>query len=166
MARSDYAALITESASEYLAHTELQRFGFDPYLPQVKKRQHLRPGKFVMRHYPLFPRYLFVRYADAHHPSIRLARGIARNRCLLADENGRPWRAPCAAIEAVKQAEINGLFDEILHKGDAVTFTYGVLAMVRSVLASDASTAGMVDVITPLFGGARARVDSAKMVHA
>ncbi|RPI47207.1 MAG: hypothetical protein EHM67_00060 [Hyphomicrobiaceae bacterium] len=166
MARSDYAALITESASEYLAHTELQRFGLIAYLPQFKKRQHLRHGQFVMRHYPLFPRYLFVRYADAHHPSIRLARGISRNNHLLADADGRPWRAPCKAIEAVKQAEINGLFDEILHKGDAVTFTYGVLAMVRSVLASDASTAGMVDVITPLFGGARARVDSTKMVSA
>jgi len=166
MARSDYAALITESASEYLAHTELQRFGFDSYLPQLKKRHHLRPGKFVMRHYPLFPRYLFVRYADAHHPSIRLARGICRHNTLLADENGRPWRAPCKAIEAVKQAEINGLFDEILHKGDAVTFSYGVLATLRSVLASDADTAGMVNVITPLFGGARARVNSAKMVHA
>ena len=165
MARSDWAALLTEPAQEYVAHTELLRFGVAAYLPQLKRRHHTRPGQYVMRHYPLFPRYLLIHIGDAHDPTIRLARGICRHKCLLADDIGRPWRAPAKIIEAVREAENRGLYDEILHKGDNVTLASGVLATIRSVLSSD-PTAGMVELLTPLFGGARATISSAKIIHA
>jgi len=164
MARSDWAALITEPASEYTAHTELLRFGLAPYLPQLKKRHHTRSGSYVMRHFPLFPRYLLIPINDAHHASIRLARGICRYRPLLADDEGRPWRAPQKTIEAVKTAEQQGLFDEILHKGDHVTLAYGVLSTVQSVMSSD-TTVGMIELLMPLFNGCRATVQSSKVVH-
>jgi len=164
MARSDWAALLTDPASEYLAHTELRRFGLEPYLPQLKKRHHTRAGAYVMRHFPLFPRYLLVPYKDAHHPAVRLARGICRHKCVLADNDGRPWRAPAKVIDGVREAEARGLYDEILHKGDQVTLAYGVLSTVRSVCSSDITT-GMIELLMPLFGGAKATVQAAKIVH-
>jgi hypothetical protein len=164
MARSDWAALITEPAAEYTAHTELCRFGLQPYLPQIKKRHHTRAGAYVMRNFPLFPRYLLIPINDAHHASIRLARGICRYRPLLADDEGRPWRAPGKVIDAVKTAETAGLYDEILHKGDHVTLAYGVLATVKSVCSSDTTT-GMIELLMPLFGGSRATINAAKVVH-
>jgi len=165
MARSDWAALLTDPAQEYLACSELVRFGLQPYLPQLKKRHHTRSGQYVMRDYPLFPRYLLIPYGDAYNPSVRLSRGICKHKCVLADENGRPWRAPNCVIEDVKRAEKSGLYDEILHKGDSVTMAYGVLATVRSVMSSDTTT-GMIEMLMPLFGGVKATVDSARIIHA
>ena len=164
MARSDWAALITEPASEYIAHTELCRFGLRPYLPQIKKRHHTRTGQYVMRNFPIFPRYLFIPITDARHASIRLARGICKYRTLLADDEGRPWRAPEKAIDAVRLAERTGLFDEILRKGDSVALASGVLSAVKSVCSSDI-TVGMIELFTPLFGGSRAAVEASKVVN-
>jgi transcription antitermination factor NusG len=164
MARSDWAALLTDPAAEYTALSELRRFGLAPYLPQLKKRHHTRPGAYVMRDFPLFPRYLLIHYDDAYDPHVRLARGITRYKCVLASEDGRPWRAPHHVIEAVQEAERTGRFDEILHKGDHVKLVSGVLSTVRSVMSSD-TPAGTIQLLMPLFGGARATISSAKIVH-
>ena len=164
MARSDWAALLTDPAAEYVACSELQRFGLCPYLPQLKKRHHTRAGAYVMRHFPLFPRYLLVPYNDAHNPAVRLARGVCRYKTCLADDDGRPWRAPGKVIEGVREAEARGLYDEILHKGDQVTLAYGVLSTVRSVCSSDITT-GMIELLMPLFGGTKATISAAKIVH-
>ena len=164
MARTDWAALLTDPAAEYLARTELQRFGLTPYLPQFRKRHHTRGGAYVMRHFPLFPRYLLVPYQDAHHQSVRLARGVCRYKYVLSDDDGRPWRAPNKVIEGVKEAERLGVYDEILHKGDQVTLAYGVLSAVRSVMSSDTTT-GVIELLMPLFGGAKATVSAQKIVH-
>jgi Transcription termination factor nusG len=165
MARSDWAALLTEPAAEYTAHVELRRFGLDPYLPQYSKRHSTRAGAYVMRRYPLFPRYLLIPINEAHDPTVRMCRGICRYKHVLADSEGRPWRAPQKVIEAVMQAERSGRFDEILHKGDHVTLTYGVLSTVRSVMASDTNF-GTVELLMPLFGGSRAVISATKIMHA
>jgi hypothetical protein len=157
MARSDYAALLTEPAAEYVACSELQRFGLDPYLPQIRRRHRTPAGKFLLRRFPLFPRYLLIPINSAHDPVVRMTRGICRHRPLLADEDGRPWRAPNHIIDAVRMAERVGFFDEILHKGDQVTFACGVLANVRAVMTADA-TPEALDLLVPLLGGARVKV--------
>ena len=108
--------LLTEPASEYLALTELRRFGIEPYMPQLRRRHRTRPGHYVTRQYPLFPRYLFLHINDASAPAIHMARGISRFRPILADDDGRPWRAPCCVIDAIRLAEGKGDFDQILHK--------------------------------------------------
>jgi hypothetical protein len=164
MARTDWAALLTDPAAEYLAHTELCRFGLQPYLPQFRKRHHTR-GAFVMRHFPLFPRYLLIPIKDARHPAVRLARGICKHKYVLSDSDGRVWRAPGSVIDAVRTAETGGRFDEILHKGDSVTLAFGVLSTVRSVMSSD-TTAGMIELLMPLFNGSKATVSATKVIHA
>jgi hypothetical protein len=164
MARSDWAALLTDPAQEYLAHTELRRFGLEPYLPQLKKRHHTRAGTYVMRYYPLFPRYLLIPVNSVYDPSVRMARGICKHRHVLADAEGRPWRAPNRVIEAVMVAERSDRFSEFLQKGDQVALARGVLSTVRSVMSSDTST-GMVSLLMPLFNGCRGSVSAAKIVH-
>lgn len=165
MARSDWAALITDPAAEYLAQSELSRFGMTPYLPQQRKRHHIRSGKYVMRSYPLFPRYILIPYNDAHDPNVRLARGICRQKPILSGDDGRPWRAPDKVIEKLRAGEEAGLYDDFLHRGDHVTVAHSALAAVRSVLSSDTTT-GMIELLTPLFGGARAMVDGDKLMRA
>jgi hypothetical protein len=162
MARNDWAALLTEPAAEYLAQTELQRFGITPYLPQQRRRFQAKTGKFMMRQYPLFPRYLLISIGDINHNSIRLCRGINKLRPILADDDGRPWRAPERVIHAIRTAESRGDFDEILHKGDPVTLHCGVLATIRAVISTDVCT-GTLELLTPLFGGSRVRVDPGRI---
>jgi hypothetical protein len=166
MARSDWAALLTEPAAEYIALTELRRFGIEPYLPQLRRRHHVRPGHYVNRQYPLFPRYLFIRINDTTAPAIHMARGISRFRPILADDDGRPWRTQHRIIEAIRLAEANGNFDQIMHKGDCVTLAYGVLSTIRSTLAGDPALTAKVELLMPLFGGARAKVSTANIVQA
>ena len=138
MARSDWAALLTDPAAEYLAHIELCRFGLQPYLPQFKKRHHTRAGQYVMRSCPLFPRYLLIPINDAHNPHVRLARGICRHKCLLADELGRPWRAPSKIIEGVKAAEASGDQDHIAEEMGDILFVMANLARKLKVDPEDA----------------------------
>jgi transcription antitermination factor NusG len=130
----------------------------------LRKRHHTRPGKYVMRHYPLFPRYVLIKIGHASAPELRLARGVCRYRPVLADDDGRPWRAPSTVVEAIREAERRCAFDEILHKGDSVTLAFGVFATVRSVLTATPAT-NIVELLTPLFGGARARIDTARIAH-
>src|SRR5262249_4804457 len=136
MARSDFAALRTQLASEYIAYTELQRFGLRPYLPQHRKR-HMERGIFLIRRYPLFPTYLLIPINDAHAPAVRVARGLLRTDTLLADQTGKPWRCPHDIIDALRQSEERGDFDEMLTRGDHVRLRqpYGVLSSVNAVLA-------------------------------
>ena len=90
--------------------------------------------------------------STVYDPSVRLSRGVCRHNPVLADPDGRPWRAPAKIVDAVREAERLGSFDEILHKGDHITFAYGVLANVRSVMCSDTSS-GLVELLTPLIRG-------------
>lgn len=169
MARTDWTALQTAPAAEYLVLSELERFGLHPYLPQFCRRHrpsHSHP--FVFRRYPLFPRYLFLPFPQANATQIanRMVRGLDRLHPILAHPDGRPWRAPTTVIDNLRQAEQNGRFDENLRSGDSVIVTTGPCAGIRAVLATtlvSAVGADTVALFTPLFGGARATV-SAKSV--
>jgi hypothetical protein len=67
-------------------------------------------------------------------------------------------------IAAVKEAEARGDFDEILLGGDKIQVTKGVLAGVQAVLTATA-TRGRIEVVMPLFGGARAFVPQANVAR-
>jgi len=170
MARTDWTALQTAPAAEYLVVSELERFGLDPYLPQFCRRHrpsHSHP--FVSRRYPLFPRYLFIPLNQASTAQIanRMVRGLDRLRPVLAHPDGRPWRAPSQVIDVLRQAETAGQFDENLRSGDSVIVTTGPCAGIRAVLASTLiATVGAdtVELFTPLFGGTRATVSAKRVV--
>jgi hypothetical protein len=84
-----------------------------------------------------------------------VCRGLRKLKPILANAEGRPWRAPDAVIAAVREAEARGDFDEILTQGDTVRLAQGVLAGVKAVLTG--TTAGnKIEVLMPLFGGVKA----------
>jgi hypothetical protein len=158
MARNDWVALVTDPAAEYVARTELERFDLRPYLPQFRKRWSTpHSNAALMRRYPLFPRYILLPLRDSSVPAVRVCRGLRKTKPILADDEGRPWRASEAVIMAVMRAEARGDFDDILAQGDKVQLAKGVLAGVAAVLTSTA-TNGKVEVLMPLFGGVKATV--------
>jgi hypothetical protein len=164
MARSDWVALVTEPAAEYLACTELERFGLRPYLPQVRKRwMPPHANGYIPRRYPLFPRYLLLPIGDANPATIRVARGLRKIRPLLAADNGAVWRAPDRVIQEIQQAELRGEFDELLVQGAAVSLNGTPLAGVAAIL--ERSHANTVELFSPLLGGARITVSAARIVR-
>ena len=163
-----WVALITGPAQEYLAATELQRFGLDPYLPQGKRRVAAPAGRgaaLVTRRYPIFPRYVLLGIDQAAHPAVREARGLIKIRPILAANDGTPWRCPSVIINAVRDAESTGEFDELTVTGSKVKLTDGILSLISARMASPTGT-NRVELLTPLFGGARVTVSSSRLVRA
>jgi transcription antitermination factor NusG len=161
MARHDWIALVCDPAAEYTAWVDLERFGLSPYLPQLRKRwihPHLRTP--LMKRYPLFPRYLLLPIRDADQPAIRICRGLRRIRPILSNAEGRPWRAPDAVIQAVREVEARGELDEVIQAGDKIRLTSAVLEGVQGVLTKSA-VSGNVQVLLALFGGVKASVPQA-----
>ena len=129
MARNDWTALVTDPAQEYFAQSELLRFGFQPYLPQIRKRWLTpRSPKLIMRCYPLFPRYILLSLNDARSGNIHACQGLRKHRPILADAEGHPYRIPEQVILALKDAETSGYFDDVLAKGDKMRITSGSLS--------------------------------------
>jgi len=160
MARSDWAAFLTEPAAEYPARTELERFGLSPYLPQLRRR-FIHDGAVVLRQYPLFPRYFLLPLREANHPAVRACR---YRLTLLASEGTGPWRCPHDTVQALIEAEYNGRFDEpIPVPGDRVMVT----SFARQIPATIARTLSpsTLELFTPLLGGARAVVRAEKVRH-
>jgi Transcription termination factor nusG len=163
----DWTALVTEPAKEYFAQIELQRFGLRPYLPQAKRRWMTpRSTAITLRCYPLFPGYILISLDDAEHPAIYEARGLRSYRPRLCHDDGVPWRAPAAVIEAVREAERRGEFDEHAPvRGDKVTMRHGVMAGIEAVVGKTQS-AKALEILTPLLGGARATVAQSAVMRA
>jgi hypothetical protein len=165
MARNDWTAIVTDPAQEYFAQSELLRFGFQPYLPQIRKRWLIaRNAKLLMRCYPLFPRYILLPLNDARNGNIHACQGLRKYRPILADAEGHPWRIPEHIITVLKNAETSGYFDDVLAKGDKMRITSGVLANIPAFL--EKSSHNSVELLTPLLGGARIKTTSAKVARA
>jgi hypothetical protein len=160
MARTDYCALVTEPMSEYLAATELERYGLRPYIPQLRRRHlALHGSQLIAKLSPLFPRYPLLPIGDAGAPAIRLASGLRRSRPVLSDDDGNPWRCPRDVIAELMEHEAAGMFDEVLMPGDAVRIKGGALAGMLGLLQKN-SKASRLTILSPLFGGVRATVSS------
>ena len=165
MARDDWTALVTDPAAEYSARTELERFNLHPYLPQIQKRWlPPRSNAALMRRYPLFPRYILLPIRDSDSPVVRICRGLRKVKPILADSEGRLWRAPDAVIAAVREAEARGDFDEAVGPGDKVHLAKGVLTGVAAILIRNASGC-RAEILMPLFGGVRATVPQGQVAR-
>lgn len=165
MARTDWTAIVTGAAQEYLACSELLRFGLNPYLPQVRKRW-LTPhtSKLMVRQYPIFPRYLFLPVADAQSNVLDACQGLRKPNPTLTYRDGRIWRAPAAVIDGLRQAETTGYFDDVLVKGDKIRINSGVLAGIPAFLES--SNLHSVELLTPLLGGVKVKLAANRVSRA
>ena len=162
MARDDWSVLRCSSAAEYLAETELSRLDLHPYLPQFR-RYWIPPGSqsYMPRRWPLFSGYLFIPQAELDHFRLRLCRGLARENMVLADARGHALRVRAAVIAELKDYEQAGMFDvqpASAHRpGSIAAVKSGPCAGMEVLVASIRSRTAL-QVLTPLFGGARASV--------
>ena len=165
MARTDWTAIVTGPAQEYLAYSELTRFGLSPYLPQIKRRWITpRTGKLMVRQYALFPCYLFLPVVDIKTQVFDACAGLRRPHSTLTHGDGRLWRAPATVIEGLRAAEAAGYFDDVLVKGDKIRINSGVLAGIPAFLES--STTNSVELLTPLLGGAKVKLAANRVSRA
>jgi transcriptional antiterminator RfaH len=91
-----WAVVIAKPNSEAIAVVNLQRQGYETYLPRFKLRKVNKPTLIK----PLFPRYLFV-HIDKFWYSIRGTRGVSG--ILLADDG--PAIVNPAVVAAIKAKE-------------------------------------------------------------
>jgi transcriptional antiterminator RfaH len=87
---------MTKPNSEAIAGYNLQRQGFEYYLPQIQIKH---PNKKTQIR-PLFPRYIFIAIKDAWY-CLKSTRGIAR--ILLGDDG--PQVLPSHVIDTLKKQE-------------------------------------------------------------
>ena len=156
MARTDWIALTTDPAAEYLALSELCRFGLEPYLPQARRRYQPVAGKLCIRFYPLFPRYLLLPVRQLDRSVLRMCRGVKKLMPVLCDREGNVWRAPDSAVRVIREAEVRGEFSENFQKGVKVRLNSPILQEIHAVIEKNDEK--LLTLFSPLFGGARMKV--------
>jgi len=143
----------TRPQAEAVALTNLQRQGYEAYLPlHRRRRRHARRIEVVQR--PLFPRYLFVALdlETARWRPILSTVGVV-NLIMQAE---RPAPVPAGVVERIKTAITDGEFDIIsalgrLTPGSSVRINEGPFADLVARLQS-ATDADRVKVLLELFG--------------
>lgn len=114
----------THPRKEQVALENLQRQGFDTYLP-VLQVQKVRRGKAQMVQEAMFPRYLFVRLDSSAQgrswSPIRSTLGVRT----LVQFGGKPAKVAHELIDWLRQREHN--FDplHLFNPGDTVSITEG-----------------------------------------
>jgi transcription antitermination factor NusG len=165
MARTDWTALVTDPAQEYLARSELERLGMHPYLPQVRRRWTAPHGRTKhLRNFPLFPRYIFIPLNDVDPSMFALCRGVRKYKPVVSDQSGRPWRVYNSHIQLIRTAEQLRHFDDTFQKGDKVQINNGLFEGIEAFLEN--SSNNMVELFAPLLGGARVKLPTHDISHA
>ncbi len=130
-------AVQTRARGEQLTRLNLERQGFEAYLPRyLKRRSHARRTVWVKA--PLFPRYLFVRM-DAQATAWRVINSTIGAQNIVCFD-GRPAAMPEGIIEAIVARE-----DDIgmVHAGPNIPFKSG--AEVRVMGGAMAEQVGLFD---------------------
>jgi transcriptional antiterminator RfaH len=119
--QSAWRLVYTKPRQEVEANKQLERQGYDVYLPMLSK-QVRKNGKVIYSKTPLFPRYMFIHLTaglDNWGP-IRSTRGVSS----LVSFGGKPANIPNSFIAKIQEREMDdGLhYEEIpkLTKGDKV----------------------------------------------
>jgi transcriptional antiterminator RfaH len=121
--------IYTKPRQENLAQENLQRQGYETYLPRVYQVRR-RSGRYVKTIEAFFPRYLFIQLdteSDNWAP-IRSTLGVSK----MVRFDGIPAIVPDALIDALRKNEgddeIQSLKQNNLVRGDKVTIIDGPLA--------------------------------------
>jgi transcriptional antiterminator RfaH len=128
-ARPNWYVAQTHPNSEGKAAIQLERQGFETYLPRyIKTARHARRTRLLQA--PLFPRYIFVRL----DPQTQRWRAVNSTTGITRLVGHGDWPSPVVAgiIEGLKQREgANGFFDL---KAPALSFKAGdAVRVVRGV---------------------------------
>lgn len=134
------SALSTESW--YLVHTKprqedvalanLQRQGYECYLPQMRIER-IRRRKAEIATEPMFPRYLFIRLDSSDQGKswspIRSTLGVSQ----LVHFGARAAKVDDALVELLRQSEQATPLDPIFHSGDSVVIADGPFAGIEAI---------------------------------
>ena len=132
--------IYAKARQEQLAKDNLERQGYETYLPLIRQRHRVR-GRYRHRIEAMFPRYLFIHLSDTtdNWKPIRSTFGVARLICF----GGMPARVPAEFVESLKQhADPNGILElpaEELQKGARVRIVEGALAGYEAVFEARTS---------------------------
>jgi transcription elongation factor/antiterminator RfaH len=122
----------TKPRQEDVALTNLQRQGYECYLPQMRIER-IRRRKAEIATEPMFPRYLFIRLDSSDQGKswapIRSTLGVSQ----LVHFGARAAKVDDALVELLRQREQAMPLDAMFHSGDSVVITDGPFAGIEAI---------------------------------
>jgi len=164
---TDWYAILTKPRRETLAEENLRNQGYHVYLPRLQIEQR-RNGRWITAVEPLFPRYLFVRAANARQSfaPVRSTPGVAQ----LVNFGGLPATVPADVIDALKGREDPATAAcgrrRAFGPGDAVAFRAGPFAGLEGIFAAESGEQRVVVLLELLGKLNRVKVDRNWLVPA
>lgn len=143
----------TKPKKEAIAKYNLQRQGFEIFLPLIQQERRRR-GRWVKVIEPLFPSYLFIRLKLGHDnlSSIRSTIGV-RGLVRFSEE---PAVVPESIVTSLKLTvdESSGLYrgtTPAFSKGDMVVIERGALAGIHAIVSAETGE-GRVTILFKMLG--------------
>ncbi len=165
---SSWYAVFCKPRQELVARENLQRQGFEVYLPRIRVRQRKR-NSWVDAIEVLFPRYLFVRADRLRQDtsSIRSTRGAIG----LVRFGVEPAVVPDRVIKAILACEdatigIHVAASPVFREGEKITMLEGPLAGLDGVFACDDGLERAIVLIELLGKTNRIRINRDRFVRA
>ncbi len=122
----------TKPRQEDVALANLQRQGYECYLPQMRIER-IRRRKAEIATEPMFPRYLFIQLDSSDQGKswspIRSTLGVSQ----LVHFGARAARVDDALVELLRQREQAMPLDTMFHSGDSVVITDGPFAGIEAI---------------------------------
>ena len=122
----------TKPRQEDVALTNLQRQGYQCYLPQMRIER-IRRRKAEIATEPMFPRYLFIRLDSSDQGKswspIRSTLGVSQ----LVHFGAQAAKVDEALVELLRQREQAMPLDAMFHSGDSVIITDGPFAGIEAI---------------------------------
>ncbi len=152
-ARGCWYLVFTKPAQERVARLNLERQGYEVYLPLTQERKRRRSGVVFFSKNPMFPRYLFVCLATGldNFSPIRSTRGVVD----LVRFSGLPASVPpnlIDSLQAVERVQLESSSLNIpLKPGDRVRIMEGPLFGYEGVFHSVCSGGARVRVLLDLL---------------
>jgi len=122
----------TKPRQEDVALANLQRQGYECYLPQMRIER-IRRRKAEIATEPMFPRYLFIRLDSSDQGKswspIRSTLGVSQ----LVRFGARVAKVDDALVDLLRQREQAMPLDAMFHSGDSVVITDGPFAGIEAI---------------------------------
>ena len=152
-------AIWTRSRHEQVVRQQLERKGFDVFLPTVLRWSRWKDRKKQIA-WPLFPGYCFARFSSDERASVLKAAGAVN----IVSFNGEPAPIPESELTGIRQLVTSDLpYDPcpMIREGDKVEVTHGPLKGIVGHLVRKGSHARLCLSVDLIGRGVSVEVDAA-----
>ncbi len=152
-------AVWTRSRHEQTVRKELERKGFEVFLPTIARWSRWKDRKKRID-WPLFPGYCFVRFDPAFRADVLKCAGAVG----LVSFDGTPAPVADSELAAIRQLVESDLKCDpcpLINEGDRVRVTHGPLKGVEGLLVRKGSEARIVLSVNLIGQGVSVEVDAA-----